>query len=78
MSRRRNQEEEMSDTPMEPTGTLSVRAREFISSKNPLQHGSNCKVLLVSPGDISVVWDDVVEFIDLALKHSENLIKTGF
>ena len=71
MPNQKNPEVETSPTQTEPTGILEVRAREFISSKNPLQRGSNCKVLLVSPSDISVVWDDVVEFIDLALKHSE-------
>jgi len=47
---------------------MSERAKEFIST-TPV--GTKCKVALVSPDDISIVWDDVVGFIDLALKHSE-------
>jgi hypothetical protein len=70
MSRRQDQEGEMSDMPMELTG-IPARAKEFISSKNPLQRGSSCKIALVSPNDISLVWDDVVGFIDEALRHSE-------
>jgi hypothetical protein len=71
MKRHQDHEPEISDSPTELTG-IRDRAKEFIS-QTPLPHqsGQNCKVLLVSPSDISVVWDDVVEFIDLALKHSE-------
>ena len=71
MSRRQNQEEEMSDTQMEPTGTLSERAKEFISSKNPLQRGSNCKVILVSPDDVPYIWEKVHDHLVSMMPHSE-------
>ncbi len=71
MSRRQNQEEEMSDTPMERTGILSDRAKEFISLKNPLQHGYNCRIAMVSPDDVSVVWETIEEYIQGAIDHSQ-------
>jgi hypothetical protein len=49
------------------------RAKEFIGTE-PV--GTNCKVVLVSPDDISMVWDDVVVFIDEALKHGEGELKS--
>ena len=36
-----------------------------------LQSETNCKVVLIQPDDIDVVWDEVVPLIELALKHSE-------
>ena len=71
MSRRQNQEGEMSDTPMERTGILSDRAKEFISLKNPLQHGSNCRIAMVAPDDVSVVWETIEEYIQGAIDHSQ-------
>ena len=71
MKRQEDQEQEISDSQMEATG-IRDRAKEFISQVPlPRRSGQNCKVLLVLPSDISVVWDDVVTFIDSALKHSE-------
>jgi len=71
MSRRQDQEEEMSDTPMERTGILSDRAKEFISSKNPLQRGSNCKIVLVSPDDVPYIWDKIHDHLVSMTPHSE-------
>ena len=52
---------------------ISDRAKEFIST-TPV--GTNCRVALVSPDDVSMVWDDVVVFIDEALKHAEGELKS--
>jgi hypothetical protein len=70
MSRRQDQEEEMSDTQMDQTG-IRDRAKEFISLKNPLQHGSNCRIAMVSPDDVSVVWETIEEYIQGAIDHSQ-------
>ena len=71
MPNQKNPEVETSPTQMEPTGILEVRAKEFISSKNPLQHGSNYKIILVAPEDIEPIWDQVVLHLDMAMAHSE-------
>ena len=71
MSRQKNPEVETSLTPTEPTGTLEARAREFISSKNPLQRGSNCKIALISPDHIANIWNSVYRHIEAMAPHSE-------
>ena len=71
MPNQKNPEVETSSTQMEPTGTLEERAREFISLKNPLQHGSNCKIVLVSPEHIPNIWDTVHRHLELMTPHSE-------
>jgi len=53
----------MLDTPTELTG-IRDRAKEFISSKNPLQRGFNCKVLLVSLEDVPVIWESVIPLLE--------------
>ena len=70
MSRRQDQEEEMSDTQMDQTG-IRDRAKEFISSKNPLQPGSNCKIALVTSDDVHVVWDSILPYIEEVVSHSQ-------
>ena len=52
---------------MDKTG-IQARAKEFIGTE---QAGTNCKVVLIQPGDLEVVWDEVVPLIEAALKHSE-------
>ena len=52
---------------MDQTG-IQARAKEFIGTE---QAGTNCKVVLIQPGDLEVVWDEVVPLIEAALKHSE-------
>ena len=52
---------------MDQTG-IQARAREFIGTE---QAGTNCKVVLIQPGDLELVWDEVVPLIEAALKHSE-------
>ena len=47
---------------------IQDRAKEFIGTE---QAGTNCKVVLIQPGDLEVVWDEVVPLIDAALKYSE-------
>ena len=47
---------------------MCIRDREFIGTE---QAGTNCKVVLIQPGDLEVVWDEVVPLIEAALKHSE-------
>ena len=36
-----------------------------------LQSEANCKVVLIQPDDLEVVWDEVVPLIEAALKYSE-------
>ena len=67
MKNRQDQEQEISDSPMDQTG-IQARAKEFIGTE---QAGTNCKVVLIQPGDLEVVWDEVVPLIEAALKHSE-------
>lgn len=52
---------------MDQTG-IQARAKEFIGTE---QAGTNCKVVLIQPGDLELVWDEVVPLIEAALKHSE-------
>ena len=52
---------------MDQTG-IQARAKEFIGTE---QAGTNCKVELIQPGDLELVWDEVVPLIEAALKHSE-------
>jgi hypothetical protein len=67
MKHRQDQEQEISDSPMDQTG-IQARAKEFIGTE---QAGTNCKVVLIQPGDLELVWDEVVPLIEAALKHSE-------
>ncbi len=67
MKNRQDQEQETSDSPMDQTG-IQARAKEFIGTE---QAGTNCKVVLIQPGDLELVWDEVVPLIEAALKHSE-------
>ena len=39
-----------------------------------LQSEGNCKVVLIQPDDLEMVWDEVVPLIDAALKYSEGEI----
>ena len=71
MPSQKNPEGETSYTQMEPTGTLEVRAKEFISSKNPLQHGSNCSIAIVSPDDLHVIWDRVEPYLEAVIERSQ-------
>ena len=70
MKHRQDQEQEISDSPMDQTG-IQARAKEFIGTE---QAGTNCKVVLIQPGDLELVWDEVVPLIEAALKHSEGEI----
>ena len=36
-----------------------------------LQSEANCKVVLIQPDDLEMVWDEVVPLIEAALKYSE-------
>ncbi len=67
MKHRQDQEQEILDSPMDQTG-IQARAKEFIGTE---QAGTNCKVVLIQPGDLELVWDEVVPLIEAALKHSE-------
>ena len=71
MPNQKNPEGETSPTQMEPTGILEVRAKEFISSKNPLQRGSNCRIALVSPEDVHVIWPSILEYVEEVVSHSQ-------
>jgi len=70
MSRHKDQEGGTSDTPMDRTG-IRDRAKESISSTKPHPHGSNCKIVLVSPEDIPYIWEKVHEHLKLMMPHSE-------
>ena len=67
MKHRQDQEQETLDSQMDQTG-IQARAKEFIGTE---QAGTNCKVVLIQPDDLEVVWDEVVPLIDAALKYSE-------
>ena len=70
MKHRQDQEPEISDLQMDQTG-IRDRVKEFIGTA---QAGTNCKIVLISPDDLEVVWDEVVPLIDAALKYSEGEI----
>jgi hypothetical protein len=70
MSRRHDREGETSATLTERTG-IRDRAKEFISSKNPLQRGSNCRIALVSPDDVHVIWPSILEYVEEVVSHSQ-------
>jgi len=67
MKHRQDQEQETLDSQMDQTG-IQARAKEFIGTE---QAGTNCKVVLIQPGDLELVWDEVVPLIESALKYSE-------
>ena len=67
MKRRQDQEQGILDSPMDRTG-IQDRAKEFIGTE---QAGINCKVVLIQPDDLEMVWDETVPLIDAALKYSE-------
>ena len=70
MPRQKNREEGTLDTPMGRTG-IRDRAKEFISSMKPHQHGSNCSVGLVSPDRVDDIWETVHKHLELMTPHSE-------
>ena len=70
MSRQKNREEGTLDTPMDQTG-IRDRAKESISSMKPHQHGSSCKIVLVSQEDIPYIWEKVHSHLELMMPHSE-------
>jgi len=71
MKHRQDQEQEISDSQTEVTGTQD-QVKESISPIPPiLQSGRSCKVYLIEPDDIGLVWDDVVPLIEKALQHAE-------
>ena len=63
MKRQEDQEQEPLDSQMDRTG-IQARAKEFIGTE---QAGTNCKVVLIQPDDLDVVWDEGVPLIDAAL-----------
>jgi len=67
MKHRQDQEQETLDSQMDQTG-IQARAKEFIGTE---QAGTNCKVILIQPDDLDVVWDEVVPLISAALEYSE-------
>ena len=70
MKHRQDQEQGTLDSQMDQTG-IQDRAKEFIGTE---QAGINCKVVLIQPDDVDMVWGDVTPLIDAALKHSEGEI----
>ena len=46
---------------------ISERAKEEISS---IKVGSDCKIAMISPDDIDVVWDHISEYIQHVVDHS--------
>ena len=46
---------------------ISERAKEEISS---IKVGSDCKIAMISPDDIDVVWDRISEYIQQVVDHS--------
>jgi hypothetical protein len=78
MPNQKNPEVETSPMQTEPTGILEVRAKEFISSKNPLQRGSNCKAVLVAPDDVPYIWDRILPYIELSQTDEKELSPDDF
>ena len=46
---------------------ISERAKETISS---IKVGTNCRIAMISPDDINVVWDRISEYIQQVVDHS--------
>ena len=71
MKHRQDPEPETSDSPMDRIG-IRDRAKEFIS-QTPLPHqsGQNCRIALVSPEDVSVVWPSILEYVEEVVSHSQ-------
>ena len=72
MSRQKNPEGEISSTQMDQTG-IPDRAKEFISLKNPLQHGSNCKVAIVNSEDVPMIWDNIIPLMEPSQNEQREL-----
>jgi hypothetical protein len=71
MKHRQDPEQEISDSQTDQTGTQD-QAKESTSPILPIpQSGRSCKVFLIEPDDIELVWDDVVPLIERALQHAE-------
>ena len=70
MPNQKDPEGEISSTQTERTG-IPDRAKEFISSTKQHQHGYNCRIAMVSPDDVSVVWETIEEYIQGAIDHSQ-------
>ncbi len=72
MPNRKDREKVMSDTPMGQTGTPEAEKGSItLKREAPDLGSSSVKVLLISPEDIDLVWDEAEPLIDSALKHSE-------
>jgi len=70
MSNQKNREAETSDTRMERIG-IQDRAKEFISSTKHHLRGSNCRIALVSPDDVHVIWPSILEYVEEVVSHSQ-------
>ena len=71
MKRHQDHEPEISDSPAELTG-IRDRAKEFISQTPlPPQSGQYCRIALVSPEDVSVVWPSILEYVEEVVSHSQ-------
>ena len=70
MPNQKDPEGEISSTQTERTG-IPDRAKEFISSTKQHQHGYNCRIAMVTPDDVSVVWETIEEYIQGAIDHSQ-------
>ena len=46
---------------------ISERAKETIAS---IKVGTDCKIAMISPDDINVVWDHISEYIQHVVDHS--------
>jgi len=72
MSRRKDQEKVMSDTPTGQIGTREAEKGSTTLKKEVRDLGSSSvKVVLVNGEDVDLVWDECESLIDMALKHSE-------
>ena len=70
MSNRKDPEGETSSTQTERTG-IPDRAKEFISSTKHHLRGSNCRIALVSPDDVHVIWPSILEYVEEVVSHSQ-------
>ena len=47
---------------------ISERVKKFIDT---VRVGTNCRIALVSPEDVSVVWPSILEYIEEVVSHSQ-------
>ena len=47
---------------------ISERVKKFIDT---VRVGTDCRIALVSPEDVSVVWPSILEYVEEVVSHSQ-------